>query len=245
MLSVMMSFPEIIVSALIIGLAGSIHCVGMCGPIMLALPFDQDNWLNRFISNFVYFIGKALTYAFMGLALGFMGASVFPKEWQQWISIGSGVLILLLIWLPILFKSKSQSAFQAKIVKTMGIWMKKRGLFAQFVLGGINGLLPCGLVYVALAASVSAGGVLQSGLFMFVFGLGTMPLLFLIGISRQTLGFKFRNTLNKAIPYVATILALLFILRGLSLGIPFISPDFAKMEKMEMMKKSNMPAHSH
>ena len=97
----------------------------------------------------------------------------------------------------------------------------------------------------ALAASVSAGGILKSGLFMFVFGIGTMPLLFLIGISRQTLGFKFRNTLTKAIPYVATILALLFILRGLSLGIPFLSPDMAKMSKMEMMHKTEMPSHSN
>ena len=78
-----MSFPEIIVSALIIGLAGSIHCVGMCGPIMLALPFDQDSWLNRFISNFIYFSGKALTYALMGLALGLMGSTVFPKEYPH------------------------------------------------------------------------------------------------------------------------------------------------------------------
>ena len=240
-----MSFPEIIVSALIIGLAGSIHCVGMCGPIMLALPFDQDSWLNRFISNFIYFSGKALTYALMGLALGLMGSTVFPKEWQQWLSIGSGVLILIMTWLPKLFKSSTPSAFQTKVVQTMGVWMKKRGLFAQFVLGGINGLLPCGLVYMALAASVSAGGILKSGLFMFVFGIGTMPLLFLIGISRQTLGFKFRNRLSKAIPYVATILALLFILRGLSLGIPFLSPDMAKMSKMEMMHKTEMPSHSN
>jgi uncharacterized protein len=246
-----MSFPEIIVSAFIIGLAGSIHCVGMCGPIMLALPFDHDSWFNRFISNLIYFTGKALTYALMGFAIGLMGAVVFPKQWQQWVSIGSGVLILVMTWIPKLFKSNSTSAFQAKVVQSMQVWMKKRGLFAQFILGGINGLLPCGLVYVALAASVSAGGVLRSGLFMFIFGIGTMPLLFLIGISRQTLGFKFRNTLSKAIPYVATVLALLFILRGLSLGIPFISPDMEKMSKMELMQKSNsmnnhqMPTHSH
>jgi sulfite exporter TauE/SafE len=206
---------------------------------MLALPFENNTWLNRFISNGIYFLGKALTYAIMGFAIGLMGAVVFPKGFQQWVSIGTGVLILIMTWLPKLFKSNSSNAFNDKVIQTMSAWMKKRGTFAQFVLGLLNGLLPCGLVYMALAASITAGGAWQSALFMFVFGWGTVPLLFLIGISKQSLNFKYRARLNKAVPYVTTVLALLFILRGLSLGIPFLSPDMEKMEKMG--KKGMMP----
>lgn len=229
----------ILTTALIFGLAGSLHCVGMCGPIMLALPFENDTWLNRFISNGIYFFGKALTYAAMGFGIGLMGAVVFPKGFQQWVSIGTGILILVMTWLPKLFKSNSSNAFNDKVIQTMSTWMKKRGTYAQFVLGLLNGLLPCGLVYMALAASITAGGAWQSALFMFVFGWGTVPLLFLISISKQSLNFKYRARLNKAVPYVTTVLALLFILRGLSLGIPFLSPDMEKMEKMG--KKGMMP----
>lgn len=235
-----MDLLPLLSTAIVIGLAGSVHCVGMCGPIMLALPFENSTWFSRIKSNGVYFLGKSITYAVLGFVIGLMGSAVFPKGWQQWVSIGTGVLILMMTWMPKLFKSNKSNVFNDKVIVSMQLWMKKRGTIAEFVLGFLNGLLPCGLVYMALAASITAGGAWQSALFMFVFGWGTVPLLFLIGISKQSLNFKFRAKLNKAIPYVTTILAILFILRGLSLGIPFLSPDMEKMEKMGKMKNEQM-----
>lgn len=227
---------EIISTAAVLGIAGSLHCVGMCGPIILALPFQHDTWASRLGNNAVYYVGKALTYALMGFGIGFMGSAVFPKGWQQWISIGTGLLILIMTWAPRLFSTTSQGKFNVWVIQSMGGWMRKSGLKSQFIVGFLNGLLPCGLVYMALAASVPAGGAIQSALFMFVFGIGTVPLLFALSLSKDMVQFSFRAKLQKALPYLTTVVALLFILRGLSLGIPFLSPDMDKMERMGTMK---------
>lgn len=231
-----MNLIEIIATASVIGLAGSLHCVGMCGPIILALPFENSTWLSRITHNGVYYLGKALTYAIMGFAIGLMGSAVFPKHWQQWISIATGVFILLFTWVPKWLPSLSSGKFNSWVIQSMGEWMRKSGIKAQFIVGFLNGLLPCGLVYMALAASVPAGGAFQSALFMFVFGVGTVPLLFILSLSKDTLQFSYRAKLQKAIPYLTTVLAILFILRGLSLGIPLLSPDMNKMENMGKMK---------
>lgn len=236
-----MNLFEILIAGSVLGLAGSLHCVGMCGPIILALPFNETTWLSRFTSNAVYFLGKALTYAVLGLFIGLMGTAIFPKQWQQAISIGSGVFILAMTWLPKMVNSSSTSKFQKKVISGIAIWMRKKGYAAQFIVGLLNGFLPCGMVYMALAASLTAGGALKSSFFMFVFGLGTAPLLFIIGISKKAMSLKFRKAFNTSLPYVTTVLAILFILRGLSLGIPMLSPDLSKAPQSHM----EMHEHSH
>lgn len=224
-----MNIIEIISAGMVFGLAGSLHCVGMCGPIVMALPFSESSWFSRLTSNVIYFTGKALTYAIMGFAIGLVGLTFIPKGFQQWVSIGSGIIILVMTWAPKLIKSNVGSSINSKLAKLMSSYMKETSLSKHLILGLLNGALPCGMVYMALAASITAGGVWQSALFMFVFGLGTVPLLFLIGVSKQAFSFKRRKMLQNSIPYIATVLALLFILRGLSLGIPFLSPDLDKM----------------
>ena len=91
----------------------------------------------------------------------------------------------------------------------------------------INGLLPCGMVYVALAASLNFHEVQNSVLFMTAFGAGTFPMMMLLTIVGHRLSFSLRSTIRKAVPYLMTTMAVLLILRGMNLGIPFISPIMA------------------
>jgi sulfite exporter TauE/SafE len=91
----------------------------------------------------------------------------------------------------------------------------------------LNGLLPCGLVYVAIAGAISSGDAISGMLFMILFGLGTFPAMFAATIFGRFINLNIRKKINQAIPALAVVLAVLFILRGLSLGIPYISPKIS------------------
>lgn len=211
--------------AFLIGLFGSLHCIGMCAPLAFSLPSNQSKIL-LFVEKFSYNIGRAFSYALLGLLIGVIGKQLWIAGAQQILSIISGVLIIIAAFIrlfPVLnfttgWNTNLPSSVNQIIIKAIN---HKSG---HFIIGLLNGFLPCGLVYVALATALNTNSVLQSGLFMFFFGLGTLPLM-LIAI----LGFGFakaslRNTINKIIPLFMILLGIWFILRGLNLGIPFLSP---------------------
>ena len=108
------------------------------------------------------------------------------------------------------------------------------GLFGGVLVGAfiglLNGFLPCGLVYVALAGAITTGGWVMGGLYMVTFGLGTLPVMLAVSLAGRLLGTGFRTKLTRLVPIAGTVLAMLFILRGLSLGIPFVSPTPAKTD---------------
>jgi sulfite exporter TauE/SafE len=108
-------------------------------------------------------------------------------------------------WFGKLFRSKSSASF--------------------FLIGVLNGLLPCGFVYVALIASLAMQSALQGALFMTLFGLGTFPMMFAISMLGQMINLKFRQQVSRFVPVFAILFACFFILRGLNLGIPFVSPQ--------------------
>src|SRR5581483_11013469 len=103
----------------------------------------------------------------------------------------------------------------------------QRTVGSAFAFGLLNGLLPCGLVYVACAGAVASGSLISAISYMAGFGLGTVPMMF--GIS--TVGTLFHQGLRmrfqKMIPVFLMVVAGLLILRGMALGIPFISPQLA------------------
>lgn len=100
----------------------------------------------------------------------------------------------------------------------------------MFFTGLLNGLLPCGAVYAALTASVAMGSVVGGAIFMFFFGLGTIPLMFAAVIMGNVITLKTRQKVLKLLPFLMIILGILFILRGLDLGIPFISPTSESLQ---------------
>ena len=220
-------------TAFLIGLAGSLHCIGMCGPIAIALPSGESP-LPAYVSGRVlYNLGRIITYSLMGLAFGFVGKTIFLAGYQQWLSIALGVIILLAVFLPSKYAVKLTGAswHSRQVGKLKRLWryfFSKSTVGSLFVVGILNGFLPCGLVYVALAGSLATGAALKGAAYMALFGLGTFPVMLAMSLFGTMVGLKFRQGLRRLLPVGGVILACLFILRGLSLGIPFVSP---KMEQ--------------
>ncbi|MCG8474949.1 MAG: sulfite exporter TauE/SafE family protein [Cytophagales bacterium] len=217
-------------AAFLIGLMGSLHCVGMCGPLALALPVRNRTFPNVLRATLVYNSGRVVTYMLLGLVLGMLGKGFSFAGTQQYLSVATGVLMLLFLLLP---KSLVQRAEQIRPVfllnqwlkKKMGVILKKRTTDAHFVMGLLNGLLPCGLVYVALAGALATGEMIQGAVYMGAFGAGTVPMMLFVGAAGKMVSINFRQKILKAVPAFVFTIGVLFILRGLNLGIPYLSPQ--------------------
>mgnify|MGYP002631782212 CR=1 FL=1 len=230
----------------LIGFLGSFHCVGMCGPIALALPIGSNSNTQLVIGRILYNLGRSFTYALFGALFGLFGKGIELAGLQMYASIALGVSILLYYVIPSKYKGKLVLTKPFLVVNNF----VKRGFTrltktgspqALFIFGIINGFLPCGFVYVALAAAITTGGGLSGALYMFLFGLGTAPIMFATSLVGKFLSVKLKQRMNKLIPVFAILLAVIFILRGLSLGIPFLSPPEKMLEPhKQMMMKNNM-----
>ena len=213
------------------GLLGSFHCVGMCGAIALALPGPAAgaHWLRYLGGRLLYNLGRATTYATLGAGVGLLGQGLRLAGVQQGLSIASGVLILLLVAVPARYTSRLADALGfsrplAWVKATLSRLFQQSSGPALFATGLLNGLLPCGLVYLALAGALSAPGVAGAAAYMALFGLGTLPLMLGLSLSGQLVPLAWRGRMRQAVPYAASALAVLFIVRGLGLGIPYLSP---------------------
>ncbi|MCF4101402.1 sulfite exporter TauE/SafE family protein [Gillisia sp. M10.2A] len=218
-----------IVTALIFGLLGSFHCVGMCGPIAFLLPVDRKYPVKRMMQVGSYHLGRLFTYSFIGLLFGFVGKGLNLFGFQQQLSILIGVLMILVIIFPASFfrkynLSKPIYAAVAKIKSALGGALRKKTADAFFTIGFLNGLLPCGLVYMAVFGALATGGAWQGSLYMMAFGIGTIPLMTSATYLGNFLTGKMKQRVLKVIPVFVVIIGLLFILRGLGLGIPYLSP---------------------
>ncbi|HHL53020.1 MAG TPA: sulfite exporter TauE/SafE family protein [Flammeovirgaceae bacterium] len=211
-------------SAFLFGFLGSFHCVGMCGPIVLSVPGRA--WWQRLLYN----LGRTVTYAALGAAVGVVGQGFSLAGWQQALSIlvGSAMLIIILFTRYRSFDLPLSGPLQRLWLfaknKLAAILQSKHG-GAPLVIGLVNGLLPCGLVYAALFAALATGGVLSAMGYMAIFGLGTTPMLLIVAAFGQRLSPAVRHRFNKLVPWLLAVVAVLLILRGLNLGIPYISPN--------------------
>lgn len=215
------------------GLLGSFHCVGMCGAIALALPGQSGANAARYVSGrLLYNLGRVTTYATLGAGAGLVGQSLRLAGVQQSLSIASGVLILLLVAVPERYTARLASTLGfsrplAWVKTTLGRLFQQSSLPALYATGVLNGLLPCGLVYLALAGALSAPGVAGAAIYMALFGLGTLPLMLGLSLSGWLVPLAWRGRMRLTVPYVASGLAVLFIVRGLGLGIPYLSPQLS------------------
>lgn len=216
--------------ALVMGLAGSLHCAGMCGPLALALPVGIANRAHFVAGRILYNAGRILTYAAMGAIFGLAGKTVVLVGLQRGLSIAVGVI--LLAWLVARSNRRIFAGAQeiiprliAPVKRALASRLRAQTLPALFVFGLLNGLLPCGLVYLALAGAAGTGAALDGAIFMLVFGAGTTPMMLGISLFGKMIHAGLRVKFQKAVPAMVGVLAVLFILRGLSLGIPYISPD--------------------
>lgn len=217
----------------VVGLLGSLHCVGMCGPIVAALPQGEGGKLSFLYGRLLYNSGRVITYALIGLVFGLIGKTIFMAGYQQGLSIAIGVVIILAVITPSRYSQGLIAALGlGKVYKMISkLWgrlfrsSKKSSLFA---IGLLNGFLPCGFVYVALAGAVATGGALKGAAYMALFGVGTIPILLAFSLIGNVIGQKFRHAFSRAVPVLAIALALVFILRGLSLGVPILSPKMTQ-----------------
>jgi uncharacterized protein len=213
-------------TAFILGAVGSFHCIGMCGPIAMALSARDHKkyWGNKLVYN----LGRTLTYSLLGALIGLVGFSLALAGIQQWLSIVMGALILgMAFFYRRAEKLITRTRFFGGIHKlkaSLGKYLKRRGTSAFFFSGMLNGLLPCGMVYIALVASLAMQGPVAGFLYMFFFGLGTIPSLMALMYSKEMLSINLRQRMNRFLPYFAMFIGVLFILRGLGLGIHYISP---------------------
>lgn len=219
-----MSYPLL---AFFMGLLGSLHCAAMCGPLVLALPSSGVSQWKALLNKLVYHIGRLMTYVLLGLLIASVGNAISFRGWQQGVSVGTGLLLLLAG--VFMFAGKystyliqQQQRILAPLIKRMGYWLFRPGgnLFA----GMINGLLPCGMVYMALAGALSANSVWNGGFFMLFFGLGTLPMMLSIAVFGNFVRRYFRFNMATWLPVMFVLMGCWFLLRGANLDIPYLSP---------------------
>jgi sulfite exporter TauE/SafE len=215
-----------ILTGITLGFLGSFHCMGMCGPIALAVPASPE---RRFTSFLLYILGKTITYSLLGVFFGIAGQSFVLLGFQQILSISMGVVILIAAAFPIRFeKQVRQLPFYKRVMKqlhkTFGDVLRKNGMNSAFMIGLLNGLLPCGLVYMALAGAAATGKASTGAIFMASFGLGTVPAIAVIVLASIRLKSGVFHLIKKGIPLFGFLLGLMLIFRGLGLNIPFLSP---------------------
>ncbi|NIJ45182.1 hypothetical protein FHR24_001621 [Wenyingzhuangia heitensis] len=216
------------ISAFIFGLLSSLHCVGMCGPIAFALPVHKGSKSDKWKKIIAYHLGRLFTYAAIGAIFGLFGRAFVLAGLQQMLSIVTGVVLIVIA----LFQKKILNALEQKTSSSVVGFIKqgyqkiaKSSSIANFFsLGALNGLLPCGTVYIALIGAIATQNLLSGSFYMLVFGLGTVPLMLVLMGAKIASTVKFRTVFRKAVPVMLLIVGSLFILRGMGLGIAFISP---------------------
>jgi len=217
-------------AALSLGLITGLHCIGMCGPLALALPPAGNRRLTYITGRILYNLGRAATYAAMGAAIGLIGQAFSIGGFQRGLSITAGIFLLaglFLIYTGNMPQVAASTGFYRVFSVLQNAWKNgfgKNSVAGLFILGAINGLLPCGPVYAALAAAAVTGHVASAALFMFVFGLGTLPMMLAVSLAGGLVQMPLRRKLQKLVPVSVGVVAVLLIVRGLALGIPYLSP---------------------
>lgn len=214
--------------AFIMGLLGSLHCAVMCGPLMLSMPLQKTSYFKSALQLLSYQLGRVLVYTLLGLLLGWVGSSLRMATNQETLSLVIGILLVL--FTIVHWSGRYSNRFNAIPSKLIAPISKLMGKILGlpcwgFLAGMLNGLLPCGMVYLALATALNSSAVQYGGLFMLLFGLGTTPLMLMISLGGIYLKKYIRFNTQKLIPWFMLFMGTLFILRASALGIPFLSPS--------------------
>jgi sulfite exporter TauE/SafE len=212
----------LLLSAWVVGFLGSFHCIGMCGPIAIMLSGNQSNTKNFMAGRLMYNFGRVITYSIFGIAAGFTGSLFSINGLQSELSIAAGVLIILSV---LFLNEKRMFRFFPEVLAAWNTALKKRfssligrkTLSSLLLIGMINGLLPCGFVYLALAGAVAAGSVANGAAYMVFFGLGTIPAMLAVSLAGHLFGMRFRNLFRRATPFLAIAVSVLLIYRGIIL----------------------------
>ncbi|MFY8020482.1 MAG: sulfite exporter TauE/SafE family protein [Bacteroidia bacterium] len=222
-------------TAFLTGLFSSFHCAGMCGPIAFALPGKEKSGFAFYFGRFVYNSGRMFTYMLLGIILGAFGLGLKLAGIQQSLSIAAGLIIIITVLIG--YYKKGNIAFNPLKLFSNQLFKKlfqQANYISLFSIGLLNGLLPCGFVYIALIGASATQDVQHGALFMLLFGLGTLPMMFGVSIIGQFLSSSIRSNISKLTPYLAILIGCMFILRGMNLGIPYLSPKIQVESKLDV-----------
>ncbi len=216
-----------VLGAFLLGILGSFHCVGMCAPIALALPQVGAGARGGEIwAATLYNLGRVVSYAAMGFIVGELGRGVLLLGFIRGVSIVLGLLLILSVFLPSVLRrfSLQNSRVYALLTRVLAALMQRPSYSKLWLIGVLNGFLPCGLVYTALAGAVLSMNGVSGALYMLFFGLGTLPLMWIVAYSRRFISLLWRRRLQRVVPVVVVLMGLWLLVRGLNLGLPFLSP---------------------
>ncbi len=229
-------------AGLILGYVGSLHCAGMCGPIALALPGGSKKGYKFLWGRLLYNTGRVITYSLLGAVFGLLGSRIVISEHQQILSIITGVSILLVTGVTFLgdkniFYGKIFSKYTSLIKTPLAKLFKAKTNSSLLGIGILNGLLPCGFVYLAIAGSLTTGSIFSGMGFMALFGLGTFPVMLGMSFFGNFLRERVRFPYAKILPALSIFIAIILILRGLNLGIPYLSPEMDSTNHSQIICK--------
>ncbi len=206
-----------VITGFLIGFLGSLHCVGMCGPLVIALSPQKKGTLHVTSSLLFMQMGRLASYILLGLIVGWLGEKLMTMGLQRTVSITAGLLMMAY---PILFYSKYRRWFEIDSSNASKIFWRWGGALlrhpnplSQMALGFLNGLLPCSLVYLALTASLTVGTYFDGLLYMLAFGLGTIPAILGTGFVGSLILEKWRGV-RWFSPLFVMLVAFLLIFRG-------------------------------
>lgn len=235
----------VLLTGLLLGLTSNLHCIGMCGPIAMAIPLNRTNNLTVLGGALQYNVGRIFTYSILGVIVGSFGLTINTIGILQWLSIAAGIGIIIFAWRKFfrgrLLDRFSLPGIQSFLSRRLGKIMKSKSPLKLLALGGLNGLLPCGMVFAGLLNAVLAGNPLNSALAMAAFGVGTLPSMLMVAFAANKIGQNTRAKVNKVVPYLLTVVGLLIVLRGMNLDIPYISPKVNAVET-EVTSETSEPA---
>jgi sulfite exporter TauE/SafE len=212
-------------TAFLIGLLGSLHCVGMCGPIALALPYQAKTRSLTILNVLLYNVGRITTYAIIGLLPGLLGLGLALSGFQRNVSLTLGIVFFVAALFSLgFFRSNHQlpifEQFYQGVQKRLSNMLGSKKRYAFYTIGFVNGFLPCGLIYMALAGALVQFDLLGSMSYMIFFGLGTIPLMLLVATSQQMISGGMRRVLRKSTPFFMLFMSALLIYRGLFINLP-------------------------
>ncbi len=212
--------------AFTLGLFGSLHCIGMCGPLAIAFSNQDGNTQSSNIKSALFYnLGRTATYTLFGLVFGILGRFLFVAELQKIVSIILGILLIVSFLFNIdldrtINQNDAIKKYYFSIRKFIAEMMNKSQNYHPFQLGMANGLLPCGLVYLALAGALATGDIIGGAGFMTIFGLGTLPMLFALTIGMSLFSPNFRSRFRKILPYVTLFFGVFLVYRGVVVDMP-------------------------
>ncbi len=224
-------------TAFMIGLVGSLHCIGMCGPIALAIPYQAETKIKTLGNILLYNSGRIITYGLIGVLPAVFGLAISLAGMQKNISIILGILLIIAAIFSIPLDQRTNvipgiNKIYPWVATQMKSFISEKRKSAFFITGLLNGFLPCGMVYMAIMGAITQTTIANAFFYMLLFGLGTVPLMILMGVSGQLMNITWRRKLQKIIPVVMIGIGMLMIMRGIAIDLP---PRFEPLIEMGLM----------